>query len=825
MARLFQNASIRVKAFAASVVLLICLVALGGHAYLTMGKSAGGLETLSQQVLPKQQAISELETQATTAHVKLFRFVTWASSGVNHKLMNAVSEEIRGHLLAIRNGLDAFLARSDLTDHEREILTGIPGKWGKYAAAVNDTLEVGHIDAPMGTMLLNATDDDFQRFAQDLHKVASQAGEQTRFAAIELVETARANRNLLAVGAVAGTLLSIFITLLVGRSIVEPVKAITRAMKEVSTGNIDFELGYSNRHDEIGQMVQAIDRFRQQLQTQNTRLDAALNNMSQGLCMFDAQKRVIICNERYATMYGMSPDDIPSGTALRHIVEWRIANGIYSGADPEAYLAAKLAPVLEPSSIVQEFSGDRAILISNQPMLGGGWVTTHEDISERRRAEKRIAHMAHHDALTDLPNRVLFYERLEQALARVHRGERIAVMCLDLDLFKCVNDTCGHAVGDALLKAVADRLRACARPHDTVARLGGDEFAIIQTRVERRCDVEALARLVRESIATPYNLDSQQVVIDTSIGIAIAPENGTGPDELMQNADIAAYAAKANGRGSYRFFDPTMEASAKARRALEPDLRRALMKGAFELYFQPFLKLDDETICGFEALLRWHHPTRGLIGPAEFIPLAEEIGLIGPIGEWVIRTACIEAARWPDHIGVSVNVSPAQLIGNKLVPAVVNALAASGLPAHRLELEVTESVLMHDTTGAFKTLHQLRAFGVRFSLDDFGTGYSSLSYLRSFPFDKIKIDRSFIADMSTKVDSVAIVRAVAGLASSLKMATAAEGVETPEQLELAKELGCTQVQGYLISPPRRACELADLLPRTEEWLERREVSR
>ena len=381
-------------------------------------------------------------------------------------------------------------------------------------------------------------------------------------------------------------------------------------------------------------------------------------------------------------------------------------------------------------------------------MADGGWVATHEDITERRRAEKQIAHMARHDALTDLPNRVLLRERLAEALAGVRRGSKLAVLYLDLDHFKGVNDTLGHPIGDELLKMVAGRLRHCVRDTDTVARVGGDEFAIIQTGIERPLDTAILARRIGEAVRAPYDLAGHAVVVDTSIGIAIAPNDGTEPDELLKNADMALYRAKADGRGTYRFFEPEMDSRMKARRALELALRNALATGEFELHYQPLVNLDDRRITGCEALLRWNHPERGMISPAEFIPVAEEIGLIVPLGEWVLRKACADAARWPDDIKVAVNLSPIQVTNQNLVPVVVSALAAAGLPASRLELEITESVLMQNTEATLATLHRLRELGVRISMDDFGTGYSSLSYLRSFPFDKIKIDRSFISGLA-----------------------------------------------------------------------------
>jgi diguanylate cyclase (GGDEF)-like protein/PAS domain S-box-containing protein len=434
-----------------------------------------------------------------------------------------------------------------------------------------------------------------------------------------------------------------------------------------------------------------------------------------------------------------------------------------------------------------------------------------EDITERARSEQRIAHLAHHDALTDLPNRALFREQLDQALARVGRGELLAVLYLDLDLFKHVNDTLGHPVGDALLKAVADRLRDCVRGIDSVARLGGDEFAIVQTSIERPSDVVALATRIGEALRTPFLLDGHDVVIDVSVGIAVAPLDASEADELLKHADMALYAAKGAGRGTYRFFEPEMNERMQLRHELERDLRQALTAGEFELYYQPIVNLRDDVISGCEALLRWNHPTRGLVLPAEFIPVAEEIWLINPLGDWVIRTACATAATWPEHVRISINLSPSQLKGDTLLPVVIDALEESGMPPSRLDFEITESILMKDTFATLHTLHQLHELGVRIAMDDFGMGQSSLSYLLSFPFDKIKIDRSFIRGVPNGGNALAIVRAVASLANSLEMATVAEGVETERQLEMVRTLGCTEMQGFVFSPPRPASEIARLL--------------
>src|SRR6478752_7747757 len=440
-------------------------------------------------------------------------------------------------------------------------------------------------------------------------------------------------------------------------------------------------------------------------------------------------------------------------------------------------------------------------------MSDGGWVATHDDITERQRAEQQIAHMARHDALTDLPNRMLFRERLVEALTGVSRGSKLAVLYLDLDRFKGVNDTLGHPMGDELLKLVAGRLRHCVRDTDTVARVGGDEFAIIQTGIDKPLDTAMLARRIGEAVRQPYDLAGHAVVVDTSIGIAMAPSDGVEPDGLLKAADMALYGAKADGRGTYRFFEPAMDMRMKARRELEIALREALACGQFELYYQPQVNVDDRRITGCEALLRWKHPQRGMISPAEFIPVAEEIGLIVPLGEWVLRKACLDAASWPDDIKIAVNLSPIQVTNQNLVQIVVSALAAAGLPARRLEIEITESVLMHNTETNTATLHRLRELGVRISMDDFGTGYSSLSYLRKFPFDKIKIDRSFISGLTSKPDGEAIIRAIAGLGRSLGMTTVAEGVETPEQMQRIRLEGCTDVQGYLISKPVPAEDL------------------
>jgi diguanylate cyclase (GGDEF)-like protein len=416
--------------------------------------------------------------------------------------------------------------------------------------------------------------------------------------------------------------------------------------------------------------------------------------------------------------------------------------------------------------------------------------------------------MAHHDALTDLANRVLLNERLEHALGcRIHREQMVAVHHLDLDQFKAVNDTFGHPAGDKLLKIVADRLRGLARETDTVARTGGDEFVIVQAPIADPAEATSLAQRIIASMSEPFEIDGHQAVIGASIGIAVGPGDGLRPDRLLRNADLALYRAKGDGRGTFSFFEPAMDLQMQTHRIMERDLRKALPGGEFELYYQPVVNLASNEISGFEALIRWNHPEKGMVSPAAFIPLAEEIGFIIPIGEWVIRQACTTAAQWPENLHVAVNISAVQFRSPGLMQVIVGALAASGLHPTRLEIEITETVLLHNRDTTLAVLHQLRALGVRIAMDDFGTGYSSLTYLQCFPFDKIKIDRSFVKDITENTGSLNIVRAIAALANGMGMMATAEGVETSEQLDRITSEGCTEMQGFLFSRPLPAHQI------------------
>ncbi|MGC1778681.1 MAG: EAL domain-containing protein [Xanthobacteraceae bacterium] len=552
----------------------------------------------------------------------------------------------------------------------------------------------------------------------------------------------------------------------------------------------------------------------QRMREKNEQLAAALHNMYQGLCMLNKDFQVVLVNGRFLEMFGIAPGQITPGMPMGDLMDLAEKSVPFAGDSRVTirHWAQELVSERKSGKTIFTRTDGRIFCITHEQMpTAGGWVETFEDITERRQAEDKIAHMARHDSLTDLPNRTYFRERLENSLVSLGRADTIAVLCLDLDRFKVVNDMLGHQSGDRLLQIAAERLRGTLRESDIIARVGGDEFSILQIDEHQPGAVTALARRIVDVMGAPIMIGDDQVQVGVSVGISLAPVDGTEADQLLKNADLAMYRAKAEGRGTYRFFEPEMDRRMQARRALELELRHAVVTGAFQLHYQPIIDLKTNDVSGFEALLRWNNPVRGLVPPLDFIPLAEETGLIVPIGEWVLREACTQAARWPEHIHIAVNLSPVQFKKASLVSTVVGALAASGLASSRLELEITESVLLSDSDATLATLHQLRGLGVSIAMDDFGTGYSSLSYLRKFPFDKIKIDQSFIRELGDGGDSLAIVRAVTGLGSSLGIATIAEGVETADQLARLKAEGCTGVQGFYFSAAQTAAEATAFL--------------
>ena len=575
-------------------------------------------------------------------------------------------------------------------------------------------------------------------------------------------------------------------------------------------------LGWVVTHEDVTEEIassEIVQKRKRELERQNIRLDAAVNNISQGLCMFDPKGQLVICNAPYARIYNLPEQLVKPGTPLDEILGRLFDSGMHtSGGSREDYIAWRHEVIArgEYDKTLLEF-GNRTILMQHHPMKDGGFVSTHEDITEQRQQEAKIQHLARHDALTELPNRIQFLEEMANSEAAIERGEQAAVLCIDLDHFKSVNDTLGHAIGDKLLKQASARLWGTTRETDVLARLGGDEFSLLLRPIEKPGDAAAIAERIVKTMSAPFSIDGHQIAIGASVGIAVAPQDGETTDVLMKNADMALYRAKSEGRSTYHFFEKDMDAAIQKRRMIEAGLRLALQLNELRVVFQPLVGLKENRITCLEALLRWEHGERGNISPAEFIPVAEETGLIVPIGEWVLREACKAAVRWPVDARVAVNLSPVQFKNKRLFETVHAILAETGLPPTRLELEITESLLLNDNEHTLQTLHRLRAIGIRISMDDFGTGYSSLSYLRSFPFDKIKIDRSFMRDLESRGDSLAIIKAVIGLGHSLGMSTTAEGVETEEQLKAVREQGCNEVQGFLFSPPLEAGQVAALL--------------
>jgi len=569
------------------------------------------------------------------------------------------------------------------------------------------------------------------------------------------------------------------------------------------------------RNAELTRSASALAASEARLAGISRELETTLASMDQGLVMVDAAGTVAVCNRRAIEILDLPAElmavrpQFDSVAQLRLLTDARGAPSV-----PVADGAGSEDDCPLPLGHERELSNGRIVEVCSLPLAsGGGWVATYEDITARRHAERQVVFMARHDALTRLPNRRVFRERIEAAVAQAERAIAAAVLCLDLDHFKEVNDTLGHPVGDVLLRVVAERLSACIRQVDTVARFGGDEFAVVQVGPERAEDVAILAQRMIDVISMPYEVSGHQVIVGVSLGIAMVPADGSDPDTLLKHADIALYRAKADGRGIYRFFAAEMDARLQERRKLELELHHAVANDEFELFYQPVVDLGTDRICGFEALLRWHHPTRGLLEAAKFIWLIEEMGLVVPLGRWALRQACREAMNWPDDVRVAVNLSPVQFNNHNLIRSVTEALEAAGLPARRLELEITESVLLRHNAENVGTLHALRALGVHIAMDDFGTGYSSLSYLRSFPFDTIKIDQSFVRDLPTDADAAAIVRAIAAMGVSLGMSVTAEGVERVEQLAQLRDKGCTAVQGYLFSVARPARDIQGLLER------------
>ncbi|EKF40424.1 putative bifunctional diguanylate cyclase/phosphodiesterase [Nitratireductor indicus] len=565
---------------------------------------------------------------------------------------------------------------------------------------------------------------------------------------------------------------------------------------------------------ELIESAEAARLANEELSTQNLLFNTALNNMSHGLCMFDAEQELIVSNRKMESIYGLKSDQVKPGVSLSGLVESMVESG--ACREDEAHriadLQTKLIKQNRSDTLIQELRDGRTILISHQPMKGGGWVATYEDITERHKAQAQVAYMARHDTLTDLPNRLMMRERLEEILqTSSERGLAAAVMCIDLDNFKSINDTLGHPIGDALLRAVAGRIRNTVRESDCIARLGGDEFVVVQGNLEKLEQASTLAKRLILAIDAPYLIDGHQILTSASVGISTTIDSREEVDDLLMQADVALYQAKADGRGVFRFYERGMNKRLQRRRALEAELRSANLDEQFHLVFQPIIDLGMNKVTAFEALLRWTHPTLGPIPPDEFISIAEDTGAIVPLGEWVLRQVCLETKRLPDDISIAANLSPMQFKRDDIVSTVARLLEETETEAHRLELEITETLLLEDNRKLHADLRRLRKLGSRISLDDFGTGYSSLSYLQKFAFDKVKIDRLFIKDITKSADQAAIVQTILNLSYTLGMTTVVEGVETEEQLRIIRAMGGSEAQGNLFSKPIRSEEIAEFL--------------
>lgn len=552
------------------------------------------------------------------------------------------------------------------------------------------------------------------------------------------------------------------------------------------------------------EMMSDLIRISAEAQRHQTFLNMVIQNIpAMVMVKSAADQKIRLINPAGEDMLGVTHDDAIGKTS--HDIFSPAHAARFDRFDRKALDSA--TPVMMDEEELHHESGRARVIQLKKTLLRSpngdaeSILTLGIDLTEQKQAEAQIAQLAHFDPLTGLGNRALFAKEIDQALGRVQRhGHKLALLCLDLDRFKAVNDSHGHMVGDQLLCQVANRLKACLRKGDFIARMGGDEFAILQT-IERPEDAQTLAARLIESLVPAFDINHIRLEVGLSIGVALAPDDGLEANNLLSRADMALYRVKGEGRNDWCFYRPEMDEQVQNRLEMEKDLKSALKTGEFELYFQPLLNLETNAIVSFEALLRWHHPVRGMVSPADFIPLAEDCGLIGPLGEWVLFEACRRAAAWPEAWRIAVNISPIQFRHKSLASLVKQALNASGLHPHRLELEITESVLLADEKHNLKILNQIRDMGVRIAMDDFGTGYSSLSYLRTFPFDKIKIDQSFVRDLPNDKNALSIIRAITEMAQSLGVSITAEGVETEAQMQALRAMNCHEAQGYLIGRP------------------------
>jgi diguanylate cyclase (GGDEF)-like protein/PAS domain S-box-containing protein len=803
--RLLANASINLKLLVTPVLAILALAAVCGAALRGFDAERRAAALVADLEQHRLRAAAEAGDLAGELQTDMFRLIALGLMGTPRDRLQQIGDRITRTSRALESAIGELVGGDEDAASRGRLRDALAQYRMQSSNAVVNFLNSFGWGA---TTARNA--------AMALDWVIGEVSAQERAAQARVVEATAAAAALnerekmtmlivLAIGSPAMVLIS----LLLARDIAMPIRRLTAAMSALAERHYDVAIPAIAQTDEVGSMARAVQVFkegmlradalaRQQQETQ-TFLDAVLEHVPAPILVKRASDLVFLHVNRAAeTFLGESRRTL-IGKHLRDFVPPEQAETILRH-DIEA-LSGATTTRDEMVVFLNNALGERLATVTRLTIAGEDGaprylLTMMEDITARRQAERRAAYMAHYDALTDLPNRALFAERLDEALTAARFEEaQVAVLGLDLDGFKEVNDTLGHATGDALLKAVGQRLGQCVRRGDTVARLGGDEFCVVQSGVHAAADTEALAARLIEAVRAPFDLDGQQVFVGVSIGYAFS-QVGLGAAGLVKRADVALYSAKASGRGRACCYAVDMEAAVQQRRALENDLRAAVAATQLTLHYQPQVDLRTFDILGAEVLLRWNRPGHGEVSPSEFIPIAEETGLIGPLGAWLLGTACAEAVHWPAHMHVAVNVSPAQLRVPGFTRVVRDALTRTGLDPSRLELEVTEGVLMHDNSETLQGFAELRALGVRLALDDFGTGYASLAYLQKFRFDKIKIDRSFVRGLATDPNASAIVRAVVGLSRALGMRTNAEGIETDEDVELLRAHGCTEAQGY-----------------------------
>jgi diguanylate cyclase (GGDEF)-like protein len=656
-----------------------------------------------------------------------------------------------------------------------------------------------------GPFSVTRTSNDAATALDDLVETVAAYGFEYRMEAE--AEVARARTTLLAL-AIATTFVGIMLAISFSHSMSKPISEAMQVAERVAAGNFTDQIA-SHRHDELGRLLRSLAAMQFHLKARADedcammmKLDAALNNMKLGLCMFGPDNRLMLWNDLYLEMYRIPPDRIFVGCTREEMLDARNAAGTgyrdlgQYGVKPQTAVDTRL-----PDNLTAELVDGRIVNVAYQPIQNGGWVSTHEDITERTQNEARIAHLAFHDPLTDLPNRAAFGDCLARTFQSASAGdEAFAVLCIDLDRFKEVNDVYGHSAGDRFLTEIGRRL-ALACDGAFLARIGGDEFTIVSSGGAQPAMAEELCGRLSSILDTPVRIDDYDVAGSFTVGVSIFPQDGSDIDTLVANAEAALYRAKAEARGSIRFFEPAMDRHIRENRILQREIALALERDELELYFQPQAVTGGE-VFGFEVLVRWQNPVRGMVSPGIFIPLAEETGLIGQIDQWVLREACREAASWPNPLSIAVNLSPIDFRRGDIPDMILSVLLETGLNPQRLEIEITEGVLIDDFERAIAILRQIKNLGVRVAMDDFGTGYSSLSYLQAFPFDKIKIDQTFIAKIGKNTQAAAIIHAIVGLGRALELPVIAEGVETHEQLAFLVKEGCNEVQGYLIGRPQ-----------------------